>query len=107
MSTPAPEVAPPDRYAPEFEVRIEGLEMDPSTKNDIIDIKVNRDIDEMSGFDLTLNNWDDAHLRFKHSDSANFRLGGRVSVRLGYADKLLTVATGTISTLSPKFTDGA
>ncbi|MER8158779.1 type IV secretion protein Rhs [Streptomyces sp. NPDC094472] len=28
-------------------------------------------------------------------------------MRLGYADKLLTVATGTISTLSPKFTDGA
>ncbi|GAA2229936.1 phage late control D family protein [Streptomyces amakusaensis] len=107
MSTPVPEVASPDRYAPEFEVRIEGLEMDPSTKNDIIDIKVNRDIDEMSGFDLTLNNWDDARLRFKHSDSPDFRLGCRVSVRLGYADKLLTVATGTISTLSPKFSDGS
>ncbi|WHM41032.1 type IV secretion protein Rhs [Streptomyces sp. BPTC-684] len=107
MTAPTPEVASPDRYAPEFEVRIEGLEMDPSTKNDIIDIKVNRDLDEMSGFDLTLNNWDDANLRFKHSDSPDFRLGGRVSVRLGYADKLLTVATGTISTLSPKFSDSA
>lgn len=107
MSSPTPEVASPDRYAPEFEVRIEGLEMDPSTKNDIIDIKVNRDIDEMSGFDLTLNNWDDTNLRFKHSDSPSFRLGCRVSVRLGYADQLLTVATGTISTLSPKFTDGS
>lgn len=107
MSSPTPEVASPDRYAPEFEVRIEGLEMDPSTKNDIIDIKVNRDIDEMSGFDLTLNNWDDANLRFKHSDSPSFQLGCRVSVRLGYADQLLTVATGTISTLSPRFTDGS
>ncbi|MEO3974829.1 type IV secretion protein Rhs [Streptomyces sp. CAU 1734] len=107
MTAPVPEVASPDRYAPEFEVRIEGLEVDPSTKNDIIDIKVNRDIDEMSGFDLTLNNWDDVRLRFKHSDSPAFRLGGRVSVRLGYADRLLTVATGTISTLSPKFPDGA
>jgi phage protein D len=107
MSAPTPEVASPDRYAPEFEVHIEGLEMDPSTKNDIIDIKVNRDIDEMSGFDLTLNNWDDVNLKFKHSDSPQLKLGGRVSVRLGYADKLLTVATGTISTLSPKFTDSA
>ncbi|MFF8958573.1 phage late control D family protein [Streptomyces sp. NPDC014894] len=107
MSTPAPEVASPDRYAPEFEVRVEGLEMDPATKNDIIDIKVNRDLDEMSGFDLTLNNWDDERLTFKHSDSPSLRLGGRVSVRLGYADRLLTVATGTISTLSPTFTDGA
>jgi len=103
----APEVADPDRYAPEFDVRIEGVELDPTTKNDIIDIKVHRDIDEMSGFDLELNNWDDVNLRFKHSDSRAFRLGSRVSVRLGYADKLLTVATGTVSTLSPKFPDGA
>ncbi|MBP2330400.1 phage protein D [Kibdelosporangium banguiense] len=102
-----PEVASPDRYAPEFEVHIEGLEMDPTTKNDIIDIKVHRDIDEMSGFDLELNNWDDRTLKFKHSDSAKLQLGARVSVRLGYADKLMTVATGTISTLSPKFPDAA
>lgn len=110
MTIPAPvqpEVADPDRYAPEFDVRIEGVELDPTTKNDIIDIKVHRDIDEMSGFDLELNNWDDVNLRFKHSDSREFRLGSRVSVRLGYADKLLTVATGTVSTLSPKFPDGA
>jgi len=102
-----PEVASPDGYAPEFEVHIEGLEMDPTTKNDIIDLRVHRDIDEMSGFDLTLNNWDDANLRFKHSDSPQFQLGCRVTIRLGYAEKLLTVATGTISTLSPKFPDGA
>lgn len=110
MTIPAPvqpEVADPDRYAPEFDVRIEGVELDPTTKNDILDIKVHRDIDEMSGFDLELNNWDDVNLRFKHSDSREFRLGSRVSVRLGYADKLLTVATGTVSTLSPKFPDGA
>ncbi|PPK67150.1 phage late control D family protein [Actinokineospora auranticolor] len=110
MTVPAgtrPEIADPDRYAPEFEVLIEGVEADPTTKNDILDIKVHRDLDEMSGFDLELNNWDDVNLRFKHSDSRAFRLGSRVSVRLGYADKLLTVATGTISTLAPKFPDGA
>jgi phage protein D len=107
MTSPIPQVASPDRYAPEFEVHIEGLQMDPTTKNDIIDIKVHRDIDEMSGFDLELNNWDDRNLRFKHSDSPQLQLGARVSVRLGYADKLLTVATGTVSTLSPKFPDAA
>lgn len=102
-----PEIADPDRYAPEFEVFIEGVEADPTTKNDIIDIKVHRDIEEMSGFDLELNNWDDVNLKFKHSDSKRFRLGSRVSVRIGYADELLTVATGTVSTLAPKFPDGA
>ncbi|XVV15540.1 phage late control D family protein [Actinoplanes sp. CA-131856] len=100
-------VADPDRYAPEFAVFIEGLEADPTTKNDILDIKVHRDIDEMSGFDLELNNWDDVGLKFKHSDSKRFGLGSRVSVRIGYAEQLLTVATGTISSLAPKFPDGA
>src|SRR5262245_57917855 len=61
----------------------------------------------MSGFALELNNWDDVNLKFKHSDSIAFRLGSRVSVRIGYADELMTVATGTISTLAPKFPDGA
>jgi phage protein D len=101
-----PEVAPPDRYAPEFEVLIEGLQADATTKNDVIDVKVHRDLDELSGFDLTLNNWDDVHRRFKHSDSATFQIGKGVTVKLGYADKLITVAAGTISTLSPAFPDG-
>jgi uncharacterized protein len=109
MTTPTNviEVAPADRYAPEFQVDIEGLEVDATTKNDVIDIKVHRDLEEMSGFDLTLNNWDDVHLRFKHSDSPRFGVGRRVTVRLGYAEKLLTVVTGTISTLSPAFPDSA
>jgi uncharacterized protein len=101
------EVVPADRYAPEFRVDIEGLELDPSTRNDIIDIKVHRDIEEMSGFDLTLNNWDDARLRFKHSDNRQFGVGQRVAVQLGYADTLFTVATGTITTLSPTFSDSS
>ncbi len=107
ITSSEPQVAPPDRYAPEFEVMIEGLQADPSTKNDVIDVKVHRDLEEMSGFDLTLNNWDDVHRTFKHSDSANFQIGNRVAVKLGYADTLITVATGTISTLSPAFPDGA
>ncbi|MDP9793192.1 phage protein D [Catenuloplanes nepalensis] len=101
------EVAPADRYAPEFRVEIEGLEVDPSTRNDILEVKVTRDLEEMSAFDLTLNNWDDVRLRFKHSDSAAFTVGRKVTIRLGYAEKLLTVATGTITTLSPAFPDGA
>jgi uncharacterized protein len=101
------EVAPADRYAPEFRVDIEGLELDPTTKNDVIDLRVHRDLEEMSGFDLTLNNWDDVKLRFKHSDSPAFGVGRRVAIQVGYADKLLTVVTGMITTLSPAFPDGA
>ncbi len=110
MTAPAgtqPEIADPDGYAPEFEVVVDGLTSDPTTKNDVLDIKVHRDLDEMSGFDLELNNWDDVALKFKHSDSKDLQIGRLVSVRLGYADRLLTVATGKISSLAPKFPDGA
>ncbi|MBO0871477.1 MAG: phage late control D family protein, partial [Micromonosporaceae bacterium] len=63
--------------------------------------------EDMSGFDISLNNWDDVKLRFKYSDSTEFAVGQRVAVQLGYADTLLTVVTGTISTLSPTFPDTA
>ncbi|GLY05332.1 MULTISPECIES: phage late control D family protein [Actinoplanes] len=101
------QVAPADRYAPEFRVDIEGLEMDPATKNDVVELKVHRDVDDMSGFDLTLNNWDDRTLTFKHSDSPRFTVGQRVVIQLGYADRLWTVMAGSISTISPQFPDSA
>jgi phage protein D len=107
MTQPQPEVASPDRYAPDFSVLVEGRELDPTTKGDVLDVQVHRDIEEMSGFDLTLNNWDDFGLRFKHSDSDVLRIGARVTVKLGYGGELITVVTGTISTLSPKFPEAA
>ncbi|MEV6345884.1 hypothetical protein [Actinoplanes sp. NPDC051851] len=109
MTSPASRalVAPADRYAPEFRVDIEGLELDPATKNDVLELKVYRDVEDMSGFDVTLNNWDDTTLTFKHSDSPRFTVGQRVVVQIGYADRLWTVVTGTISTLSPQFPDSA
>ncbi|MBO0868821.1 MAG: hypothetical protein J2P15_09675, partial [Micromonosporaceae bacterium] len=77
------QVAPADRYAPEFQVDIEGLQMDPTTKNDVLEVKVHRDVEDMSGFDISLNNWDDVKLRFKYSDSTEFAVGQRVAVQLG------------------------
>lgn len=100
------EVAPADRYAPTFTIVIAGLEADDSTKNDVIDLKVRRDLEQMSGFDLTLNNWDDRELVFKHSDKKDFQVGNKVEISLGYAGTDLQVFTGTISTLSPAFPDG-
>ncbi|RSM64731.1 type IV secretion protein Rhs [Actinoplanes sp. ATCC 53533] len=99
------EIAPADRYAPAFSVRIKGVEADPATKGDVIDLKVRRDLEELSGFDLTMNNWDDETLTFKHSDT--FPIGGRIEIKLGYAETELLVFTGIVKTLSPSFPDGA
>ncbi|BBH69380.1 hypothetical protein ACTI_60650 [Actinoplanes sp. OR16] len=99
------EVAPADRYAPAFTVVIDDVEWDPATKGDVIDVKVRRELEEMSGFDLTLNNWDDRKLTFKHSDT--FPIGGPVRISLGYAETELAVFSGMVNTISPAFPDGA
>lgn len=98
-------VSPDAGYAPEFAVTVEGQPVDDSTKNDVVSIRVVRDLDNISGFDVTFNNWDDRKLRFKYSeaDEEAFALGRRVEVRLGYADKLVSVMTGQITSLRPSF----
>jgi phage protein D len=110
VTTQAPELVPvsPDiGYAPEFAVSVAGQPEDVSTKNDVLSIRVVKDINNISGFDLNFNNWDDQTLRFKYSevesDQEPFALGRRVDVRLGYADKLVSVITGQVTSLRPSF----
>ena len=50
-----------------------------------------------------VNNWDDKKFSFKYSDSQVFDVGNRVHIRMGYADDLRFMASGIISTLTPKF----
>jgi phage protein D len=92
-----------DYYAPNFKVEVEGRELDPEAKGDVLDVKVTMDLDNLTSFDLTINNWDDKHFAFKYSDTTIFDVGNRVHVRMGYADDLRFMASGLISTLTPKF----
>ena len=94
-----------DYYAPNFRVEVEGRELDPGVKGDVLDVKVTMDKDNLTSFDLTINNWDDNTLSFKYSDTAVFDVGNRVHIRMGYADKLLFMAYGVITTLTPNFPD--
>jgi len=92
-----------DYYAPNFKVEVEGRELDPEAKGDVLEVKVTMDLENMTSFDLTINNWDDKRFGFKYSDTTVFDIGNRVNIRMGYADGLRFVASGIISTLSPKF----
>jgi phage protein D len=92
-----------DYYAPNFRVEVEGRELDPESKGDVLDVKVTMDLDNLTSFDLTINNWDDKRFAFKYSDTTIFDVGNRVHVRMGYADDLRFMASGLISALTPKF----
>jgi phage protein D len=100
-------IPPSPGAAPEFAVDVEGKPVEVRSKNDVIDIHAVLDLNNMGSFDITFNNWDDVNLRFKYSesdaDTEVFKIGRLVAVKLGYADKLVTVVSGEISALHPSF----
>ncbi|MEZ6134620.1 MAG: hypothetical protein R3C53_06900 [Pirellulaceae bacterium] len=100
-----------DYYAPAFRVEIDGEQLAPRTNGDVLSIKVNMDMDNMTSFELSIANWVDAATPrtpetidgFKHSDSSRFDLGRQVHIQMGYADRLVSMVTGQITSLAPRF----
>src|SRR5438477_9965743 len=103
LSIPKPGLPPVDFYAPNFRVDVEGQELDATTKGDVLDVKVSMDIGNITSFDLTFNNWDDRRLEFKYSDTDKLDVGRRVHIQLGYADHLVSMVRGMITSLTPRF----
>ena len=92
-----------DYYAPGFRVEVDGEQLSPQTNGDVLSIKVKMDMDNMTSFDLSIANWDDQTLDFKYSDSNTFDIGRQVHIKLGYADRLISMITGQITSMAPKF----
>jgi len=92
-----------DYYAPNYKVEVEGKELDPESKGDLLEVKVTMDLKDLAHFDMTINNWDDKKLAFKYSDSSTFDVGNRVHIQMGYAGELKSMVQGIITSLSPKF----
>lgn len=96
-------------YVPDYRIEVEGAELDPASKGDILEVKVVMDIDNLTSFELNVNNWDDRTFFFKYSDkpedpnTVTYDINARVEVLMGYADRLLPMVSGTIRTLAPKF----
>jgi phage protein D len=103
---------PPDAgYAPDFSVDVEGQPVGTRVKDDVLQIHVVRELNQMSSFQITFNNWDDRYLRFKYSESEAkdevFRISRLVAIQLGYAGKLIPIASGPIISLSPAFPESS
>ncbi len=103
FSTVQTGLPPTDYYAPNFHVDVQGRELDPRTKGDLVEVKVVMETDNLTSFDLTFNNWDDRTLGFKYSDTDTLDVGRRVHVQMGYADRLVSMVRGVITSLTPRF----
>jgi uncharacterized protein len=95
-----------DYYAPNFKLEVDDQEISPTSKGDVLDLRITMDKDNLTSFDLTINNWDDENFAFKYSDGDQFDLGRRVHIQLGYADQLVSVMRGIIYSLTPRFAEG-
>jgi phage protein D len=94
-----------DYYVPDFRIEVEGKQLSPETHGDVLDLKVSLGTDELGSFDITLNNWDDEHLTFKHSDSAELMIGNMVRIKLGYVNRMRQTIQGPITSVSPRFSE--
>jgi phage protein D len=95
-----------DYYAPAFRVEIDGEQLAPATNGDVLSLSVKMDIEQMTSFEMTVANiatFRSASQTFKYSDGDQFDIGRQVHIKMGYADGLLSMITGQITSVSPKF----
>jgi phage protein D len=95
-----------DYYAPRFRVEIDGEQLSPATNGDILTLSVKMDLEQMASFDMTVANiatFRSAREVFKYSDGDRFDIGRQVHIKMGYADALLSMINGQITSVAPKF----
>jgi phage protein D len=97
-------------YVPRYKVLLGGQELH-AQGGDFLSVQFKDSIKgELSGFELSLNNWDDAgeggNPRFKYSDDDRvIKLGQSVDVQMGYQDdaSIESMMVGEITALDPQF----
>lgn len=107
-------------YVPQFEVRIEGVGLPRDVLRDVQEVSYNDDINQIDGFQITVNNWDPGTRAYKYvgsetpeslsgssDESARQRLfdpcNKKVELWIGYPGKLQLMLTGIFTSLTPNF----
>ena len=85
-------------YAPDFEIKIEGLTMAADVTNFVTELTYDNNFDTADMFTLRLNN---ADLRF--TDLALFDVGKSVEIYMGYVGDLHPMMLGEITAVNPSF----
>lgn len=94
-----------DFYAPAFRIQVQDAAVKPSVLAEVLNLTVTLDLENIDGFQLTLANpYNPDRGSFKYGEVGGlFDLCSRVQVGLGYADQLVTVVSGPITGLAPRF----
>jgi phage protein D len=106
-------VSPANRgfYAPSFELRIDGVGLPQGVLRDVMEVTYHDDINEIDGFELTVNNWDATARSCKYIGSGTaapldslFDPGGKTAeLTLGYVGNLMKMVRASFTTVEPNF----
>jgi len=94
-----------DFYVPHYELKVGDRPLQREAVHDITSVTYHDALDEIDGFDITINNWDAETRTFKYADSSLFDPGRKLELSMGYfgRDRLRLMVTGQITSLKPTF----
>ncbi|HXG31343.1 MAG TPA: hypothetical protein VNK81_06825 [Thermodesulfobacteriota bacterium] len=96
-----------DFYAPRFEVEINDQKLIANISKQIESVTVEEKLDEGVSFRFTMNDeFDLATQQFRWLDHQLFREGNRVTIKMGYANRLFPMVVGEITSLESSFFSG-
>lgn len=94
---------PDANSSPESRVLINGVEIPPDLRVDVLEIMVAQHVEGGDMFDITVNVLDSDTLRLKWVDAQEFTPGNRIDIQVGYRGTLTTILSGEITALSVKY----
>src|SRR5262245_26095469 len=94
---------PDAKSSPENRVLINGVEIQPDLRADILEIIVAQHVEGGDMFDITVSALDPDTLRLKWIDAQDLTPGNRIDIQVGYRGNLTTILTGEVTALSVKY----
>ncbi len=94
---------PDSNASPESRVLINGVEVPPDLRVDIIEIVVAQHVEGGDMFDITVNTLDSDALRLKWVDADELSPGNSIEIQAGYRGTLTPILIGEITALTVKY----
>lgn len=94
---------PDPKSSPESRVLINGVEISPDLRVDILEIMVAQHVEGGDMFDIKVNTLDSQSLRLKWVDAQELAPGNRLEIQVGYRGTLTTILAGEITALTVKY----
>lgn len=103
-------------YVPQVQVYVNGQLLGDNVIDDVLQVSYKDSVNELDTFSIEINNWDADYRRFKFSPPLQtptldytgiFDPGNKVEIWMGYQDNMRRMMRGSITSISPQFSQSA